>query len=189
MEKDDRGISIMTEWKTIGRPSFFGKKRDSIQAGYDEKYGELSWRLAHEINGTVYNFDTIIQLYEDAYYEYLRNHVGVLNLLVHEAKEVYDNAETNVQCGFDYKAQENNSNHYQDISVRRVIWRLGRKFEGDKLVQIRHNSESQVGAMLSPGRVPFHLPHYTIKPVKVGWWQSGTVEEFWQSNKVLQVLE
>ena len=179
----------MTEYKTVGRPSFFGKKRDSIQAGYDEQYGKDKWRLAHEINGVVYDFNTIIQLYEDAYYEFMRTSPAVLGLLCKTAKEVYDNAETNVQCGFDYNAQENNSNHYQDISVRRVVWRYGRKFEGDKLVQIRHNSESQVGAILSPGRVPFHLPHYVVKPVKTGWWEAGTVEEFWQSNKVLQVIE
>ena len=29
----------MNEWKIVERPSYFGKRRDSIQAGYDEKYG------------------------------------------------------------------------------------------------------------------------------------------------------
>jgi hypothetical protein len=180
---------MTAEWVFEDRPSYFGRKRDEIQKGYDEKYGELSWKLAHKVGDRYLDFSDAIQLYEDAYYEFLRNHVGILNLLCNEAKEVWDNAETNVKCGFDYSAQENWSNHYQDISVRRVVFRLGRKFNGDKLVQIRHNSESQVGSELSPGRVPFHLPAYVEQPVKEGWWEKGTVEEFWQSNKVLMVLK
>lgn len=177
----------MNNWKTVERPSFFGKKRDSKTAEYDEKYGKGNWRIMWKIHDKVYDFNIAIQLYEDAYFVYMHNNPSILNQICHEASEVYDNAETNVESGFDYNKQENDSNHYQDISVRRVIWRLGKTFEGKNLVQIRHNSMSTVGQMLSPGRVPFHLQKYVEKPVKRGWWEPKTVEEFWQSNKVLQV--
>lgn len=174
-------------WETIDRLSYFGKKRDAIHNQFDLKYGAGNWRLAWQFGGQALPFPIAIQIYEDSYYEYLKMDKALLNQLLDEARDVYDNDETNVNCGLDYSIQENNSNHYQDISVRRVVLRLGRTFKGDSLVQIRHKSESEVGALLSPGRVPFHLPEMTVKPVQEGWWEKSTVEEFWQSNKVLQI--
>ena len=171
----------------VERLTYFGKKRDQIQAGFDSKYGKGHWRIAWQLGSNVLTFNEAIQIYEDAYYEYLKEDRLLLEKLIHEASEVYDNAETNVNCGLDYSKQENNSNHYQDISVRRVVMRFGRKFEGKKLVQIRHQSESLVGESLSPGRVPFHLASLILEPRNKGWWQDWTVEEFWQSNKILQV--
>ena len=41
--------------------------------------------------------------------------------------------------------------------------------------------------MLSPGVVPFHEPGSIAAPQLKGWWKSGTIESFWQSNKRLQV--
>ena len=41
----------------------------------------------------------------------------------------------------------------------------------------------------SPGRVPFHMPGVLLDPELEGWWQPGSVESFYQSNKVLQVFE
>jgi hypothetical protein len=174
-------------WETIERLSYFGKKRDAIQSQFDSKYGVGNWRIAWQFGSQALPFPIAIQIYEDAYYEYLSFDKGLLEQLLQEAREVYDNAESNVNCGLDYSIQENNSNHYQDISVRRVILRLGRTFKGNNLVQIRHQSESEVGALLSPGRVRFHLPDLIVKPVQEGWWGKSTVEEFWQSNKILQI--
>lgn len=174
-------------WETIERLSYFGKKRDTIHDQFNAKYGVGNWRIAWQFGSQALPFQTAIQIYEDAYYEYLKIDRGALEQLLQEAREVYDNAETNVNSGLDYSIQENNSNHYQDISVRRVVLRLGRSFKGNELVQIRHQSDSMVGSLLSPGRVPFHLPSLIVIPAKEGWWGKYTVEEFWQSNKILQV--
>lgn len=175
------------DWQRMDRPSYFGKHRDEIEQNYNYKYGKANWKIVWDLPDGLSSFDRAIQLYEDAYYDYLKTNKKLLDSLCNEASEVYDNAVSNVDCGESYHAQENNSNHYQDISVRKSVFRLGRKFNGTKLIQIRHNSSSPIGQTLSPGRVPFHLPHYVIQPVKTGWWKPRTVEEFWQSGKVLIV--
>ena len=75
----------------------------------------------------------------------------------------------------------------QDIAVRRCLKRLNRSFQGDHLVQIRgHDSE---GFRLNPGQVPFHEPDSVLRPSlsSRSWWQENSVEDFWQSNKLLQV--
>src|SRR3990172_5735371 len=175
-------------FETVDRPSYFGKKRDEIQAGYDKKYGKGNWQIMWEIDGGIHSFDDAIQLYEDAYYEFLKNNPKVLHELCKTASHVYDNAESNIDC-MGYHDQENNSNHYQDIAIDRSVWRLGRKLNGKQLIQIRHNSKDEIGRLLSPGRIDFHLPKYIKKPVKKGWWNPLTIEEFWQSNKVLQAVK
>ena len=73
----------------------------------------------------------------------------------------------------------------QDIAIRRTVLRLGRKFEGDHLVQIRGRDSE--GAKYNPGFVPFHLLDMIVKPSLTGWWQENSIEDFYQSNKVLQV--
>ncbi|MAF99327.1 MAG: hypothetical protein CMH61_01825, partial [Nanoarchaeota archaeon] len=73
----------------------------------------------------------------------------------------------------------------QDIAVRRVLRRLGRHFEGDHLVQIRgHKSE---GYVLNPGQVPFHKPELILPSERKRWWKEGSVEAFYQHNKILVV--
>lgn len=176
------------EWEIVNRPSYFGKNKAKRIKAYNKNHGVDNWQLAWQVGDDLLPFELAIQLYEDAYYEYLKDNEDTLDYLCKNASEVYDNAMTNVMSGFDYTIQENDSNHYQDISVRKAIYRLGRKFEGDGFaIQIRTNSLDEVGKRLSPGFLPFHLPLYISKPVQVGWWGRGTVEEFWQSNKVLIV--
>jgi nicotinate-nucleotide adenylyltransferase len=75
----------------------------------------------------------------------------------------------------------------QDIAVRIALKSLKRKFEGDRLIQIRGNRSE--GSFLSPGVVPFHKPEAIEQPELQGWWGPGTVESFWQSNKVLQITQ
>jgi nicotinate-nucleotide adenylyltransferase len=103
------------------------------------------------------------------------------------ASDVYDIQPSNVESGLDYHKQECTATHLQDIAVRRVLVRLGRSFKGDHLVQIRgHESE---GYRLNPGKVPFHEPESIIEPTFAPgrWWDAHSVEDFWQSNKVLEV--
>jgi len=66
--------------------------------------------------------------------------------------------------------------------------RLGKEFNGNHLVEIRgHNSE---GYALNPGQVAFHLPHMIMQPeFKDDWMNLGSIESFWQSNKIVQIQE
>ena len=177
-----------TQWHTAGRPGFAGKRRDQQDADRNSRYGPGNWRIAHEVSGKYYDWlEAITLFYEEAYFRYLQDHPKIADWLVREACDVYDNAKSNVQSGRDYLKQEAASNHMQDICIRRVIYRLGLTFEGKQLVQIR--SKSSTGAKLSPGVIPYHEPAAIIQPELTGWWAPGSVEAFWQSNKVLLVRE
>ncbi|PIN68735.1 hypothetical protein COV93_08270 [Candidatus Woesearchaeota archaeon CG11_big_fil_rev_8_21_14_0_20_43_8] len=172
-------------WRTISRPGFFGKRRDEIKSGFDEKYGKDNWRRAYQWGREIIPREMAMQLYEDGYLMHFKRHLSVLEWLISTACDVYDNAESNVHSGLDYAAQENDSCHLQDISIRRCIVRLGRYFEGDHLVEIR--SKSSEGAHLSPGKVLFHMQEMIKKPGLESWWNPGMIEDFYQSNKLLQV--
>ena len=172
-------------WIMLHRPGYFGKKRDRIQNGYNTAYGQGNWRIQWQWGNQTIPFETAIQLYEDAYYEFLKQNKEVVDWLITTARDVYDNDESNVHSGLDYSIQENYSSHYQDISIRRVVLRLGKQFQGEKLVQVR--SPTSEGCLLSPGVVPFHIPEKIAEPRISGWWKENTIEDFWQSNKVTEI--
>ena len=177
-------------WETIERPGYFGAERDEKQRHYDAIFGEDSWRLAWVFQGSFLSWLEMTHFYEQAYYEFLEEHPDVLEQLITEASDVYDDAPSNMLSRHDYEVQETNRTHVQDIAIRRVVSRLGYEFQGKTPIQIRdvlgHHSLSVV---LSPGQVPFHLPHILVQPEMEGWWQPGSVESFYQSNKVLQVKD
>lgn len=185
----------MTEqWKTVGRPGYMGDARDRLHAEWDQKYVANNWRLAWELGEVVLSKDMAIQVYEDAYYHHLGDQGSeVLGWLISTASDVYDTAETNVQSGFDYTRQETTGNHLHDIAIRRAVARLGFAFRGDHLVWVRWKDSE--GFRLNPGIVPFHLPDLISDEFEKNasgkniWWEPGTIEDFYQRNKVLQVKE
>ena len=182
-----------SQWITVERPGYLGKKRDLVQARWDHQYGEQNWRIAYQWGDLVVPKEMGIQLYEDGYYEFLKGNPSMLEWLIGTASEVYDTAPTNVQAGLDYFVQETPNNHIHDVAIRRAVLRLGKWFQGDHLVHVR--STVSEGAVLSPGIVPFHLPEMIIPGEikdygrKGFWWEPGTIEDFYQRNKVLQIKE
>jgi len=180
-------------WITIERPGYFGKKRDELISGWNQKFGEGNWRLAYQWGELVLPRKMGIQIYEDGYYEFLKNNPKTLEWLISTASDVYDTAPTNVLAGFDYEHQETPNSHVHDVSIRRAVARLGKWFHGDHLVWVRMKDSE--GYVLSPGIVPFHLPEMIVQGEikdyggKGIWWNPGTIEDFYQRNKVLQVKE
>jgi nicotinate-nucleotide adenylyltransferase len=173
-------------WITVGRPGFVRHGRKRRGRKLDTALGEGNWRICHSWQGQMIERDEALQLYEEAYFEFLRNSPEILDWLCATASEVYDIEPSNVESGLDYFVQESKATRLQDISVRRCLKRLGREFGGDHLVQIRgHNSE---GYCLNPGKVPFHDPESIVKPSLAhnAWWDENSIEDFWQSNKILQ---
>lgn len=178
-------------WETIEKPGYFGKKRNELGSTWNETFGKENWRIAYQWGNEVIERPESLQLYEDGYYEFFKRNPDVLNWLVTTASDVYDTAETNVEAKFDYFNQETSNNHIHDISIRRVVMRLGREFEGDHLMHVRWTDSE--GYKINPGIVPFHLPHMIVSGnindygKKGTWWRKGTIEAFYQENKVLQV--
>ncbi|MDP6943268.1 MAG: nicotinate-nucleotide adenylyltransferase, partial [Myxococcota bacterium] len=174
-------------WITLTRPSYSGAQKEQRDKVRDETFGVGAWRTAFGWGDEVLTYAATLALYEDAYMDHFARRPEDLEWLVQTACQVYDNSETNVASGLDYTVQEMPSTHLQDIAVRRCLVRLGRRFRGDHLVEIR-GRESE-GFRLNPGQVAFHRPERILDPEIPGWWLAGSVESFWQSNKLLQVRE
>jgi len=174
------------EWKIISYPGYSGKAKGSQDKNRDKLYGSGNWKSAFAWGNSIIDRKFALQLYEDAYYNFFRNNLEQLDWLCENACDVYDNALSNVDSGFDYSIQETNSTHLQDIAVRNVLLRLGRTFNGNRLIEIR--GKDSEGYRFNPGRVPFHMPdmikHRENNPE---WIDPGSIEDFWQSNKVLVV--
>lgn len=175
------------EWVPLERPGYFGKHRDTLCASWDDLYGEDGWRISWRINGMMVPRQGMLMFYEDAYYHFLCDNPDTLDSLCREASDVYDNDPSNMEAGFDYFHQEGDRNHVEDITLRRVVFRQARHFEGREPLQIREVAgEHWLAPMLSPGTVPFHRPELIEMPELDGWWKHGTVESFYQSNKWLE---
>lgn len=173
-------------WEIVERPSYLGKKRSQKYAEWDALYGPENWHLGWKINENFVDFLGVCALYEDGYYEFLRENPEFLYQLVDEASNVYDDSPSNVGSYLDYKNQETERTHIQDIAIRRSLVRMGLWFKGTKLIQIRHSQGNHpLSMILSPGKVPFHKPKLIVQPELVGWWDKESIESFYQSNKFL----
>ncbi len=179
-------------WKDVSRPNYFGASRDTMFADYDRLLGKGNWRLAWRIGDFDVDFLGACALYEDAYFAFFSRRPFVLKRLIRDASDVYDDAVTNVDSGFDYARQETNRTHVQDIAIRRCVLRRGKRFKGNALIQIRDSiGKHPLSMELSPGQVPFHLPNI-MEPSADGrrgahWYKEGSVEDFYQRNRYLQV--
>jgi hypothetical protein len=179
---------IMDKWTSVVRPGYLGGKRDKKHAEWNAMYGEKNWRLIHIFDEVELDFLGVCAVYEDAYFYFLEKNPKILNQLISEASNVWDDAESNMQCGFDYLKQETNRTHIQDIAIRRSIARMGLCFKGKKPIRIRDKDDPHpLSMILSPGQVPFHRPEKIVEPEMEGWWKPGSVESFYQSNKIFQV--
>lgn len=180
----------MERWVTKERPGFLGARRNRRYDEWNRKYQKGNWRIRWEVNGNTYDWLGACALYEDAYFEFMKARPRVVDELVRESSDVYDDELSNVHSGVDYTKQETIRTHIQDIAIRRCLVRLGVWFRGTELIRIRHSQgDHELSMILSPGCVPFHRPGWIRKPELTGWWRPGTVEAFYQSNKVLQVRE
>lgn len=169
------------------RPGYSGGLKRDRDRDRDEWYGEGQWRTAFRWGHRLISYDEALMLYEDAYLAYFQQNPDDLDWLCRTASNVFDNSDSNVLSGTDYDAQEAMSTHLQDIAVRRCLIRLGRVFEGDRLVEIRDRHSE--GFRLNPGQIMLHRPELIVQPEHRSWWKEGSIESFWQANKVFLVKQ
>jgi len=189
---------LQLKWETIERPGYLGKKRNEIESKWNDDF-EGNWRLFWQWGDSLLLKPMAIQIYEDAYYEFLKSNPKLLKWVVETALDVYDTAPSNIISGLDYDIQETPNNHLHDIAIRRAVLRNGSEFGGNHLVEVRKPGSE--GEFLAPYSVPFSLTHMIYQGDDVKdygnkgfWWkelgkQKGiehTVEEFYQQNKILQ---
>ena len=110
-------------WIPVGVPGFSGVAKADRVATLDARVGMDGWRFAHVVRGQVVPFEVAIAEYEEAYRQFLRGTPALVHFLVTPCGNVYDDNVTNVHDA-DYAQPHTAMNHYQDISVRRVIAEL-----------------------------------------------------------------
>lgn len=117
---DDR---LREVWITVGAPGFSGADKATRAALLDERFGADGWRWAHVVRGVTVPFAEAIAEYEEAYRRYLHARPALVQWLVTNFGNVYD-AEVDNVFDDDYHQPHTAMNHYQDISVRRIIAEL-----------------------------------------------------------------
>jgi hypothetical protein len=110
-------------WIPVGAPGFAGDANARWRSTLDERFGPDGWRFAHIVRGEVVPTSIAIAVYEASYRRYLRHRPALVRFLVETCGNVYDYAVDNVRDD-DYIQPHTAMNHYQDISVRRVIAEL-----------------------------------------------------------------
>jgi hypothetical protein len=120
---DSAAAALAETWIPVGLPGFAGDTKQRRAAILDERYGADGWRQAWVVRGRLVSFDDAIREYEEAYRRFLRERPPLVRFLVETCGNVYDDRVENV---FDtgYHQPHTVQNHYQDISVRRVISEL-----------------------------------------------------------------
>ncbi|MBI2782119.1 MAG: hypothetical protein HYX55_10040 [Chloroflexi bacterium] len=174
-------------WIPVGLPGFTGDQKARRVALLDGRFGADGWRQGHIVRGRVLTPAEAILEYEASYRAFLRANRPLVAFLADVCGNVYDNAVENVRDD-DYLQPHTTSNHYQDISVRRVIAELvddpawpevratepgeadlldlgtGRRERVPRASGMRGDGLLQIrepdspGYMLSPAVVPVHDP-------------------------------
>lgn len=110
-------------WIPVGLPGHAGDKKATWRQFLDHRFGAGCWRISHYVRGRIVSKAEAIREYEQSYRIYLQTHPDAVNFLTTVCGNVYDDNVTNVY-DHAYDQPHTHLNHYQDISVRRVIAEL-----------------------------------------------------------------
>ncbi len=110
-------------WLTIGSLGYSGATKHQRATQLNDLFGEDGWKISYIVRGRIATFHEAIWEYEQSYRVYLHNHPQIVDFLVTYCGNVYDYAPENVYDS-DYHQPNGIRNHYQDISIRRVIAEL-----------------------------------------------------------------
>lgn len=136
----------------------------------DKRAGKGNWIWAFKVGRNLYSYDLGMQLYEDAYWVYLRKHTDDLKAVIN-SYNIYVINRHDLDAGLSYKKQEHPYNeHHADIAIRRCLRRYGAWFKGRDLMSLK-------SLKLDDAHVPFHLPHLVNNPEKSirSWFDSSRV--------------
>jgi hypothetical protein len=186
-------------WLPVGVPGFAGAAKAQRAALLGERFGADGWRYGHFVRGRIVPASLAILEYEEAYRQYLRATPALVEFLVTECGNVYDWSPANVHDS-EYEQPHTAMNHYQDISVRRVIAELvddpawpSVTATADELVELRDFGTGEVhmlprasgfrgdglleirgatspGFVLNPAVVPVHDPALIVNSGATDGW-------------------
>ena len=169
-------------WIPIGLPGFQGDTKARRRELLDGRFGNDGRRIGHVVRGRIVPPAVAILEYEQAYRVFLRDRPALVHFLVTTCGNVYDDKPSNV-FDADYEQPDTDLNHYQDISVRRVVAELVDDPAWPEVVATRHETVDLVDAGTglvhrvprSPGFRGIHLlqirdplsPGYVLNPAVV----------------------
>jgi hypothetical protein len=110
-------------WLPVGLPGFAGPEKRPWKALLDERFDSDGWRFGHIVRGEVVPVSVAILEYESSYRRYLRDRPAIVRFLATVCGNVYDFDVGNVKED-EYDQPDTEMNHYQDISVRKVMAEL-----------------------------------------------------------------
>ncbi len=184
-------------WQTVERPGYFGKRKDELVTEWNLRYGESNWRLAWELkNGAVLDFQSVFwQIYVAGYSAYFLAHPEEAHFLTDNFSFTYDKEITPKKDAFDPYAlyeKPGHPNQFHHVALNIALESfLGLTFVGETPIQVREGKpgtpvEAQpAGYLWSPGRIPT-VRQDLIPDGIVGWWNPGSIEDLYQSAKVVQ---
>lgn len=120
---DAGGRALAETWIPVGSPGFAGDSKARRKELLDGRFGADGWRWGFVVRGGIVGFDEAIAEYEESYRRYLRDRPALVEFLAAACGNVYDWSPSNVDDP-DYSQPGAPMNHYQDISVRRVMAEL-----------------------------------------------------------------
>lgn len=128
------------------------KDREDFTRTINKRAGKGNWFWVFKVGKRLYSYDMGMQLYEDAYWLYLRQDIKRVKYLVGQfdviVNDCYDR-----DASLNYSKQAHKwREHYADIAVRRCLRRLGVWFKGKDLLNITKTE-------FDDQSVPFHMPH------------------------------
>ncbi len=186
-------------WTTVDRPGYFGKGREEQEKLCNEKYGKDNWRLAWQTpQGTVLTYDGVIQEYIEGYTEYFRQHLDEAKYLTDNYSFAYDKEIITKEEAFDPYAlyqKPGKANQFHHVALNIALEKvLDMPFTGKEAIKVRAGKpntpieEWPVGWKWHPGRIPcIHPEEIYNGEFPNQWWEKGSIEDFYQSNKVLQI--
>lgn len=196
------------EWKTVERIGYVGGDRDAYNKSWNIQHGHGNWRIAWETKeGTIEQFEDIFwKVYVPGYAEYFRSHMDEARFITNSYSFAYDHDLIEKPEAFNpkalYEKPNTHSNQFHHVALNIALeWNLGLQFRGQEPLQVREGKAKLVyvgnsvledkssfpaGWRWSPGRIPAIRYDLVEKP-RQGWWQPGSIEDFYQSTKVLQV--
>ncbi|MCB8943326.1 MAG: hypothetical protein H6658_06200 [Ardenticatenaceae bacterium] len=141
-------------WVPVGLPGYAGIAKAQWREVLDERYSPEGWRIGHVVRGKIVPKSVAIVEYEAAYRHFLHSQPALVRFLVTVCGNVYDDNITNVYDD-EYEQPHTAMNHYQDISVRRVVAELVADADWPEVVETAVSPTDLTD--LGDGQV-YHLP-------------------------------
>jgi len=189
-----------TGWEFVRYPGRLGKKRDFIYRQWDDEFGEGNWRIGWRLpNETTLSYEEIFEEYVRSYEAYFREHSDEARNICKTYAYAYDRDEIDLEIAFDRNAlidKPGIQNQFHHVALNIALTdRLGYVFQGDKPLKVRAGRPDQPveewpeGHRWQPGNIPYEHPEYIREDYEIvdKWINPGSVEAFYQANKVLQV--